>query len=79
MVELAELFPRIETVLPINSNDWEQVSLSLSENFTGWTSEAIRRNFNALVRPKLGQVILFVEEGLLLGWERIYIKGKIDV
>ena len=38
--ELAELFLHIETVVPITSNDWEQVSSLLSENFSGRTSDA---------------------------------------
>ena len=50
--KLVELFLRIETVVPIISNDWEQVSSLLSENFSGRTSDAIRRKFNDLVRAK---------------------------
>ena len=38
--KLAELFLYIGTVVPITSNDWEQISSLLSENFSGRTSDA---------------------------------------
>ena len=50
--ELSEMFVHIESILPITSNDWELVTQSLSENFAGRTTDAVRRKFNKLVRAK---------------------------
>ena len=50
--ELSEMFVHIESILPITSNDWELVTEALSENFSGRTTDAVRRKFNKLVRAK---------------------------
>ena len=50
--ELSEMFVHIESILPITSNDWELVTQSLSENFSGRTPDTVRRKFNKLVREK---------------------------
>ena len=46
------MFVHIESIPPITSNDWELVTEALSENFSGRTTDAVRRKFNKLVRSK---------------------------